>query len=217
MIVDGLPLAWMPRWGKFGVIWASLESSSHNWAAEQASHLVLVRKHLFPVEKGSQTNSPRFSLEFVECIQTQNSWARPGNVWTDLISIKRIPSVIYPCFVFRLFLTKKRQLWRKSIFSVKCFQLVNNLRLSWQWAERSVTIKISQMGIPFLQNLHLATSSRAFPTAMSFSTSNLNLIQQFQLHYIKRPSWVGGENAIWGNLWTCIGWFGFHTGGCQAS
>ena len=93
-------------------------------------------------------NSPRFSLEFVECIQTQNSWARPGNVWTDLISIKRIPSVIYPCFVFRLFLTKKRQLWRKSIFSVKCFQLVNNLRLSWQWAERSVTIKISQMGIP---------------------------------------------------------------------
>ena len=144
MIVDGLPLAWMPRWGKLGVIWASLESSSHNWAAEQASHLVLVRKHLFPVEKGSQTNSPRFSLEFVECIQTQNSWA--GNVWTDLISIKRIPSVIYPCFVFRLFLIKSFE--GSHFFAVKCFQLVNNLRLSWQWAERSVTIKISQMGIP---------------------------------------------------------------------
>ena len=188
MIVDGLPLAWMPRWGKFGVIWASLESSSHNWAAEQASHLVLVRKHLFPVEKGSQTNSPRFSLEFVECIQTQNSWARPGNVSTDLLSIKCIPSVIYPCFVFRLFLIKKKN----SFEGIQFFLWnVSNWSIIWGWVgnEQSVVwrSRSPKWESPFLQNLHLATSSRAFPTAMSFSTSNLNLIQQFQLHYIKRP------------------------------
>ena len=188
MIVDGLPLAWMPRWGKLGVIWASLESSSHNWAAEQASHLVLVRKHLFPVEKGSQTNSPKFS-QILPRICRMYTNAEQLGAPRKCFNRSHINQTWYiPCFVFRLFLIKKKTALKEVNFLL---WNVSNWSIIWGWVgnEQSVVwrSRSPKWESPFLQNLHLATSSRAFPTAMSFSTSNLNLIQQFQLHYIKRP------------------------------